>query len=463
MILRTASRGCRGVVLAGALAGGLAAWSPVAAQAETLAEALAMAYMSNPTLLARRAQLRATDEGVPQALSGWRPRVTVSASVGRQDIESESTSGVRTDQKRNPLTGAVQATQSIYQGGRTTAQIRTAEENVQAQRALLVSTEQSVLLDAATSFVDTLRDEAVLELNVNNEQRLLRQHDATLNRFKVGELTRTDVAQSESRLAQAGAARHAAEGQLAITRAAYRRVIGQLPGRLSEPKPYRMPRSRNDVLNTAGQANPNVLAAIFTERAARSDVRSIQGELLPDVSVVGSYQRSQESSTGVKRQDVTGVTAQVTVPLYEAGSVTSRVRQARQTASQRLTQVEEARRSAIEQAARAFESLQTARARTEALLQQVRAAEIALDGVQQEQLVGTRTVLDVLDAEQELLNAQVELVRSRREEQVGSYQLLVAVGRFTAGDLGLPVQLYDYEAHYREVRGKWWGTTSSFD
>jgi len=331
---------------------------------------------------------------------------------------------------------------------------------VLAERARLWSAEQSVLLDAATAYMDVVRDEATLELNINNEQRLMRQLEAAQDRFRVGEITRTDVAQAESRLAQATATRIGAEGNLAISRATYRRVMGEYPATLTPPPRARnRPTSREDTQDQASNNNPNVIAAEYAEVASRDDVRTVAGELLPEVTVTGDYTHSENSSTtaSTQRTDTRSITARVTMPLYEAGAITARYRAAQQTQAQRRSEVDEARRGAVETATRAFEQFETARARFESFSQVIASAEIALDGVQQEASVGSRSVLDVLDAEQELLTAQVNQVQAARDEFVATFQLLAAVGRFTAADLGLPVEFYDAEEYYKRVRNKWWG------
>lgn len=440
--------------------------APTATKAETFAEALATAYQSNPTLQARRARLRATDESVPQALANWRPRVTASASKGKQESDTlteTSTTRSTTTLTRSPQTLQLTATQPIYRGGRTTAATQSAENSVLAERARLIAAEQQVLIDAATSYLDVVRDEATLELNITNEQRLVRQLEAARDRFRVGEITRTDVAQAESRLARATSDRIASEGQVGISRATYRRVMGEFPGTLTPPsRPKNIPPSREDAQTLSSNGNPNVIAAEYAEVGARADVRSVAGELLPEVSLVGDLSRSEDSSStsSTARTDTRSITARVTMPLYAAGSTTSRYRAANQTLGQRRSEVDEARRSAIESATRAFEQYETSRARFESFSQVIAAAEIALDGVQQEASVGSRTVLDVLDAEQELLTAQVSQVQAARDEFVASFQLLSAVGRFTAFDLGLPVEFYDAEDYYRRVRNKWWGLSA---
>jgi outer membrane protein len=447
---------CSALLHATALAALLASASPTA-YAETLEEALALAYATNPTLNARRASLRATDENVPQAASGWRPTVRLSGAFGRRDVEIDLNDRQVTNETRNPGSAAVTVTQPLYQGGRTVAGVQRAEAQIQAERARLMATEQTVFIGVVTNYANVLRDQAVVELRVNNEQRLRRQLEATQDRFRVGEVTRTDVAQAESRLSRSSADRILAEGNLTASRAQYARFVGKAPENLAEPAAaVTLPPSTRDAAVVAENDNPNVIAAHFEESAQRLRIREVQGELLPDLSLVGDVTRSLDGSARNQTQDAFGVSAQVTMPLYEAGSVTSRVRQARETATQRRVEIEDARRQASTDATTAFEALETSQASLQSLEQEVRAATIALEGVQQEANVGSRTVLDVLDSEQELLDAQVRQVTARRDRLIATYQVLAAIGRLTAKDLALPVQLYDFDANYQRVRNKWW-------
>lgn len=426
------------------------------AQAQSLQDALAAAYQSNPTLDAARAQLRATDELVPQARSGYLPTLSVDGDYGRYRTDSGLT-------KSNWTQKSVGAdiTQPIFRGGRTEASMSRAEALVQAQRAALTLTEQSVLLAAATAYCDVVRDQAVLDLNVNNVQVLKRQLEAARDRFRVGEITRTDVSQSESRLALSEANRIAAEGALNASRATFARMIGALPEKLTQPSPLTgLPASREAIINLAEQGNPQVVAAKFSERAADAAVDQVAGELLPTVSVVGSVQRSWNYNGSIDTLDQASVIARVSVPIYEAGGTTARVREAKQTASQRRIQIDEAVRQSRETAIRAWEALTTARSSIQSRKEQVRAANIALEGVRQEATVGSRTVLDTLDAEQELLGAQVELVRSQRDEIVASFQVMTAIGQLTPKALELPVQVYDVNEHYENASSKLWGLSA---
>jgi len=351
--------------------------------------------------------------------------------------------------------------QPLYRGGRTVAGTRRAENDIRAERQRLKSTEQDVLFDGAASYMDVWRDEAVLRLTINNEQVLTRQLEASQDRFSVGEITRTDVAQSEARLAQATADRIQAEGNLAASRAVFREVIGLEPVSLQRPPSLEIvPGNMSDVVTQARVQNPDVQSAEFAERSARDEVRVRIGELLPSVALEGSLSRSEDLDGSNRERDTAQILAQVTVPIYQSGFVYSRVREAKQVVGQRRLEIDEARRRAEQEGVSAWERLTTARAQIESFTSEVRSNEIALEGVRQENAVGARTILDILDAEQELLDSQVELVRSERDEVVASYDVLNAVGRLTATEVALPVEIYDAESDYGAVKDKWFGTSA---
>ena len=440
-----------------------------AARAQTLPEAMAAAYNTNPTLLGARAQTRAVDENVPQALSNWRPTVIVTGAAGYADVSSRTRGigpaparepiSIYTDLNRTPLNLNASVTQPLYRGGRTVSGTRRAENQVFAQRARLLVTEQQVLQDVTTAYVSVIRDQELARLNANNVVVLNRQLQATNERFRVGEITRTDVAQAESRLAGAQAQLEQAEGTLQVTRATFQRVIGLVPGRLTTPGVLVAPvRSADAAVQMASENNPAVVAALFDEAAARDNIDIQFGVLLPSANVVTQAFRI-DNNTG-RGQRTTGgqVTANLTVPLYQGGAEYSAVRQARQLAQQSRQVLEETRRAAATNARQAWEQLRTARAQVDSVRAQIRAQEIALDGEQREAVVGSRTTLDVLNAEQELLNARTSLVQAAATQVLASYSLVQTIGRLTARDLRLPVQIYDAEAYYRAVRNRWVGT-----
>lgn len=431
---------------------------PLQANAQTLEEALSAAYANNPTLQAQRAALRATDEGLPQAKAGWRPTVTLLGDIGKSRSETDTSTTNGDWETRTTYSGTLQVTQNLYAGGGTEAGIAKAEADIMAQRSRLRSSEQTVLLNAATAYLDVLRDSAVLELNIQNEARLAKQLEATQDRFEVGEVTRTDVAQAESRLSRARADRVSAQGALETSKAVYEQIIGEKPGELVEPDfSLNLPTSRDESVAIAAERNPDVMANVYDRESALKQIRVQFADLMPSVDLTGSASRSRNQSSDDTRVDDLTIEASLTIPVYQAGFETSQVRQAKQTAAQELKQIEEARRAAVEDATSSWENYQTSLAQIRAFEEEVRATTIALEGVQQEAAVGSRTVLDVLDAEQELLNANVSLVRSQRDELVAQFDLLAAVGGLTAKDIGLGINYYDETDHYNRVKDKWWG------
>jgi len=440
--------------------------------AETLQEALVAAYSSNPTLQAERARLRGTDEGVAQARSGWRPTITLSADYGQSERRSASTRGflgfglpiVVTNKTytEDYSTGAVM-TQPLFRGFRTINSTKEAKARVRAGRADLWTIEQQVLLDAVAAYRDVIRDGATIELNENNVRVLQRQLEASEDRFRVGEITRTDVAQATARLSLSKSNLSQARAVLAESRARYQVVIGQAPGSLDAIMPLpNLPAGLKTAIALALDNNPGLISARENEEAAKYSVSVQKGGLLPSVNIQVQYRQNEETARKKTQSTNYSVAAQASLPLYQGGAQYSRIRQAKEGYSQARIQVAERRRAVIGSTTTAWENLVAATATIESDKEQVRANEIAFDGVQQEAQVGSRTTLDVLDAEQELLNAQVALVRSQREEFVAAYQLLSAVGTLTAEDLGLPVDLYDPEVNYEAVDGKWigFGTTS---
>ena len=431
------------------------------ARADTLYEAMAKAYSTNPTLEAARAQLRATDEGVPQVLSEWRPSLFGTAQGGHEwDNQNKP---LRLEQETNPRSYGVTVQQPIFDGFGTVAGTSQAENLVQAGRFQLTSTEQTVLLNAVTAYMNVVRDAAVLDLNRNNEKVLRAQLEATQARFEVGELTRTDVAQAEASLQGAIAARIQAEGQLTASQAIYRQVIGDDPVDVNMPtETPALPASREESV-VLSRGAPDVRSSEFQERAAKDDIDVQFSDLLPTVAIEGSWQRQQDLGTRDSESDVGSVIGQVTIPLYQAGAPDSRVRQSKQRYMQSRRLTDEALRAAEREAVNSWTLLETVAAQLRSFEEQVRANEIALDGVRQEQEVGARTILDVLDAQQALLSSQVSLVSTQTDRVVAEYRVLASGGALTAQNLALNVEYYDPTQHYNAVRNKFIGTGPSVE
>ncbi|MCG8494119.1 MAG: TolC family outer membrane protein [Sneathiellales bacterium] len=439
-------------------------WAVSTSHAETLQEALALAYSTNPTLQAQRASLRGTDESVPQALSGWRPTVTVTGEAGSEYAKTSTTTVSGGNRTYNPSSVGVSVTQNVYAGGQTTANTKSAEASVKAARSTLESVEQNVFQSAVAAYMNVVRDQAVVDLNRNNVEVLERQREAAQDRFDVGEITRTDVAQAEARLAGAKSDLVQAIGNLKVSEANYERVVGQKPGKLENPAvPSNFPASIEGALELGMSNHPDIQAAKFNEESSKHNIRATSGQLLPSLDVTGSLTHSDDQSSESQWGETGSISARLTVPLYQSGAVYSQVRQARQLNNQRKIEIESAVREVREAVTRSWEQLEAARAQITSTEEQVRANTIALEGVTQEAQVGSRTTLDVLDAEQELLVSQVNLVTARRDVSVALYDVLAAVGNLGAQELGLSVDLYDPEANYKRVRDKWIGTDGGLD
>ena len=433
----------------------------------TLTDALAASYANNPALQSERAKLRATDEGVPQALAGWRPQVSLSGTVGYGDgysrqFISGGLAGRQNDARtlRDIGTASALVTQPVYNGGKTKASLSRADNAVMAERARLIVAEQTAMTDTVTAYVNLIQAQQTLGLRVNNEQVLARQLQATNDRFRVGEITRTDVAQAEAALAGATADRERALGDVQIARAAFQRAVGVLPpADLLEPQPLKLPiRNQNDAATLARNNNPSVVAARFDDAAAKDNVDLQFSALLPSVSLQGQVFQQANQSSAHNNTNGYQVGAVLTVPLYQGGAEYSAVRQARQQQQATQRNVDDAKRTAQQQAVQAWETLVSNRAQSESTRVQIRANQIALEGVQREAIVGSRTTLDVLNAQLLLLQSQLLLVQNLAAVVNQSYTVAAAVGRLTAKDLSLPVAYYDETAYYNAVRNKWIGT-----
>ena len=435
-------------------------------RADTLPWALVQAYQNNPVLNAQRASLRAQDEAVPQALSGYRPRVAATATIGNQFTstltKTETNAGpvyTETHGDMTPHSVGITATQTLYNGHQTANRTRQAEAQVSAGRATLAVTEQTVLLNAATAYMNLIRDAAILELQRRNVEVLQEQLRQTRDRFNVGEVTRTDVAQAESRLAAGRAQVLSAESNYTASKASYRQVIGVDPGKLAPASPVDRysPRTLATAIQAGRRFNPQVAAAMFGIDVALLQVKINEGGLLPTVTAQANVQQDWEVSPTILQQFNASILGQVTVPIYQGGQEYSLIRQAKETLGQQRISLDTTRDQVQQNVTQAWGQLEAAKAQIQATTAQVNSAEIALNGVRDEARVGQRTTLDVLNAQQELVNARVALVTAQHDRVVASYSLLQAVGGLSVIGLGLKTSVYDPMAHYQQVRDAWAG------
>jgi len=430
----------------------------------TLAEALAATYSNQPALQAERAKLRATDENVPTALAGWKPTVVLAGTAGYGDgVTRAYTPTLQTvvNDQTDRLIATAQATvtQNLYTGGRTQANVNKAKNQVYAERATLIAQEETSFGNAVSAYVNVIQDQQLLGLDVNNEQVLAKQLQATNDRFRVGEITRTDVAQAEAALEGARATRETAEGTLQTARGTFQQIIGVMPPPdLVEPQPLNLPvKSEREAAELASLNNPTVITAMFNDASAKDAIDAAFGQLLPQVSLQG--QTFQQQNQGARGTSANGyaLTAQLSVPVYQGGSEYAAVRQAKQAQQQTNRLVDDAKRTAVQNAVQAWDTLIAAKASADSTRAQIRANEIALEGVEREAIVGSRTTLDVLNATQALLTSRTTLVQNLAQLIVASYEVASAIGRLTARDLHLAVPLYDETAYYKAVKDRWAG------
>jgi outer membrane protein len=444
-------------------------FSPTGSSADTLLGALTQAYKSNPQLNAQRAAVRVSDEAVPQALSGYRPRVSLTASIGSQYLDTltkSSSVGAPATYSQTSGNVAIQTyggtiTQTLLNGNQTASRTRQAEQLVSAARETLRLTEQTVLLAAATAYMNLIRDAAILDLQRQNVQVLQGQLLQTNARFDASELTRTDVSQAKSRLSQGRTSVLTAESNYIASRATYRQVIGVEPGTLAPASPVDRfaPNALAQAIAEARARHPSVTTAMFNIDAATMQVKIAESGLYPTLSVVGSAQKNYGSTSALTTLEMFSgsVTGQLSIPLYQGGAEFSTIRQAKETLSQRRVDLDTARDQAQQALVQAWGQLDTAKAQIQTTQAQVAETETALEGVRQEARVGQRTTLDVLNAQQELVNARVAVVTAQRDRVVASYTVLAAVGRLSAQVLSLNAPAYDPAVHYHQVRDTWVG------
>jgi outer membrane protein len=456
------------------LAAGLAAlfWqaSAVGARAETLNGALARAYDGNPDLNQSRANVRARDEDAPKALAGMRPKASITANAGPEYATVKIPAGRDIYGSRayssdefvgKPRGAAFNVSQTLFDGGRTANSVRQAESSVLSARAALRQTEQSILQSAATAYMNVLRDTAILGLRKSNVSVLEEQLRLTRDRFQVGEVTRTDVAQAEASLAQANSDVYAAQGVLKISVASYRQVVGVEPKRLEPAQGVEqlLPKSLNEAITVALIENPAVIGAQHQIDVAALAVKVAESALAPTLSVTAQVGPQYDSFLGFPgtRQFSAQATGNLNIPLYQGGSEYASIRQAKEQLGQARLSADLQRDNTRVSVVSSFAQLETAKASIISNQASVRAAEIALTGVREEAKVGQRTTLDVLNAQLALLNARVNLVIAQHDRVVASYSALAAIGRLSTRELRLSVAEYDSAAHYEQVKDRWLG------
>ncbi|NBO19233.1 MAG: secretion protein [Proteobacteria bacterium] len=411
-------------------------------------DALANVYMTHPQLFAQRESLKATDETVNQAVSGFRPDVRANYSKGRVNTRQEN--GAQTE------TRSFNVTQPVFDGLSTVSNYKGARDRVEAAQANLTALEQQVLLDGITAYTNVVNSMAVLQVNQNNVDLLNRQYLATKSRFDVGEVTRTDTAQAQTRLEIAKASERQVLGTLDADRATFRRIIGfDAPQDLTLPAiPGGLPATLEEALVIATTNEPTLAAAQELESARLNDLNALKGAILPSVNLTGGVRRVQNTVGGSQSVSNDSIQLNFIVPLYQSGAEWSRVRQAKHLAAQAKFNAMDTRNAVVESVTRAWQLYVAAREVIKSSESAVDAAKTAMQSIRQESKFGVRTILDVLNTQQDMFNAQVSLVNARVTERLTAYRLLASVGRLTAKDLGLRVDVYDPNQHYDKVKYK---------
>lgn len=437
---------------------------PLPLRAETLEDAMTYGYRSNPQLNAERAALRATDEFVPQALSDYRPKVNATADIGVDAVDERGARGERRTQTLAPRGAALSASQTLFNGFQTGNRVRAAESRVLAGRESLRLMEQTVLLDIVTAYMDVLRDGAVYELQTRNVDVLREQLEQARTRLRAGQVTPTDVAQAQSRQAAAVAQLLAAQVARDAARANYERIVGRAPEGLTPGRPVDRlsPRSMAIAIGEGETRHPAVVAAGFGADVATLQIKIAEGALYPTATLEGVVRYRVDTSpatevTAPASGTSASLIARLAVPLFQGGGEYAAIRQAREQVTQRRFDLEALRRRSRATVVQSWGLLEAAKAAIEAANVQVSAAETAFNGVREEARAGQRTTLDLLNAQQELVNARVALATAQRNRVVASYTLLAAVGRLSPQALGLPVEIYDPSVHYHQVRDSWIG------
>lgn len=430
-------------------------------RAQDIGTAMVKAYQWNPDLNAGRASSRAAAEAVSGARAGWRPKVSVGADVGRTSLGVEVPSSPKTQSELYPGGYGLSVSQNLYDFGRTAYSIESAQMTALAAQETLRNIEQNTLLDAVTAYMNVVRDGAILQLKEANQKLLGEQVQTTRDRYNVGEVTQSDVALSEARHAAARSDVAMARANYKSALARFKQVTGIEAKKLTGAQPIganRLPRDPKLAIDLAMKRHPAISAAQQGVEAQRLTVNAVEAELLPQVTLSGSV--GQRYDTNVRSDVRTNATAMVgvTVPIYDGGATYSRTRQAKETLAERRDMVDSIREKVIAAVEGAWAVLDATTYQIEAAAVQISAAEIALKGMQDEYRTGQRTLLDVLNAQQELLNARVQRVVAQRDRVVASYALMASIGDLSIGRLGLKVPAYDARSHYEKVEDKWFGT-----
>jgi outer membrane protein len=436
-------------------------FAAVPARAEALPEALARAYQSNPQLNAERARQRATDENVPQALAGYRPQIVASLSGGLQAVRDLLPNNTIQTATLKPWTIGVTVTQTLFNGFKTANSVRVAELQVQSGREALRNVGQGVLLDAVTAYTNVLANQSLVEAQRSNVTFLRETLGIVQKRLNAGDVTPTDTSQAEARLSRGLADLNSAEVNLAISQATYAQVIGNPPARLSpaEPVDRYLPRSRDEATGLAFKSHPAVLAAGFDVDVATTSINVAESSLYPTVTLQGSASRSRDGdpTLSVFGTDQASVIGQVTAPIYDGGTAASQTRQAKEVAAQSRLVLDQVRNQARTAATGAWVAHEGAKIAVSASESEVRAAGVALQGVQKEAAGGQRTTIDVLNSQQELTSAKARLIGAQRDRVIASYTLLSAIGKLDVKTLALNTPDYLPEVHYHQVRDAWHG------
>jgi outer membrane protein len=433
---------------------------PVLVHAESIEGALSRAYTSNPDLNAQRAALRALDEGVARAAAGGRPKLNAIGEDGIAELWSKDAPKNGNHSQSHPRGVSAVLTQTLFSSGKVEATIAAAERGVFAARSTLANVEQKTLVDAATSYMDVMRDTSVLELRRNNLGVLREQLRQTQDRFSVGEVTRTDVAQVEARLAAAQADMATAEGTLKTSIAKYRQIIGDEPRQMSPARPLAKVtyKSLNEALTVAISSHPSIIASSINIEVAEYQLRQAYAGLGPTLSVnATSSLKDDVTYVPNRKQNLNAIAGTLTFPIYDGGESYASIRQSKEVIGQRRLELDSTREKVRADVVSAWSQLEAAKARIQSANAQVEAATIALNGIREEAKVGQRTTLDVLLTDQDLLSARVSLVTAQRDRVVSSYTLAQSAGQLNIDNLKLNVKQYNPATHYENVSGKWFG------